>query len=166
MGQMLENKTFDEIQVGDSATVSRALREDDIETWAAVTANPNVMTLKEAAPGEGEFLEASGVGMWGASMFSAIIGTQLPGLGSVTQAVEIRFLRPFPVDQQVTATITVTEKRPDTGSLVVDCRCTDAGARREGVPPPKNTVSTSDGASRWKDEISRSSARRLPPPTR
>ncbi len=122
---MLENKTFDEIQVGDSATVSRSLGEDDIETWAAVTANPNVMRLKEAAPGEGEFLEASGVGMWGASLFSTIIGTQLPGLGSVTRSVEIRFLRALQVGKRVTATITVKEKRPDTGVIVVDCRCTD-----------------------------------------
>ena len=127
MHKMLENKTFDEIQVGDSAAVSRVLRKDDIETWAAVTANPNVMTLKQAAPGEGEFLEASGVGMWGASMFSGIIGTQLPGIGSLTRSIAIRFLRPFPLDQQVTATIRVTEKRPDTGEILVDCRCTDAG---------------------------------------
>lgn len=127
MEQMLENKTFDEIQIGDSATVSRALRKDDIETWAAVTANPNVRTLKEAAPGEGEFLEASGVGMWGVSLFASLIGTQLPGLGSVTRSTAIRFLRPFPVGQRVTATVTVAEKRLDTGSVFFDCRCADVG---------------------------------------
>lgn len=126
MDKMLENKTFDEIQIGDSASVSRVLRKDELETWAAVTANPNVMTLKHAAPGEGEFLEASGVGMWGASMFSSIIGTQLPGIGSVTRSIEIRFRRSFPLEQQVTAIIKVMEKHPDTGDILVDCRCTDA----------------------------------------
>ncbi len=145
MDEMLENKTFDEIQVGDSATVSGALRKDDIETWAAVTANPNVMTLKQAAPGEGEFLEASGVGMWGAALFSTIIGSQLPGLGSVTRAVEIRFQRPFPVGQRVTATVTVTEKRAESGVVVLDCRCTDANGNeiitgRAEVVAPKEKI--------------------------
>lgn len=146
MDEMLENKTFDEIQVGDSASVSAALRKDDIETWAAVTANPNVMTLKEAASGEGEFLEATGVGMWGASMFSTIIGTQLPGLGSVTQSTNVRFLRPFPVGERVTATVTVAEKHPDTGVVVVDLRCTDASgdeiiAGRAEIVAPKEKIS-------------------------
>ena len=146
MGEMLENKTFDEIQVGDTASVSGALRKDDIETWAAVTANPNVMTLQKAAPGEGEFLEASGVGMWAAAMFSSLIGTELPGLGSVTQTADIHFLRPFPVDQRVTATITVVEKRPDTGIVVLDCRCAfDGGDEiivcRAEVVAPKEKIS-------------------------
>jgi phosphotransacetylase/acyl dehydratase len=126
MTEMLENKTFGEIQVGDSATVSAALRRDDIETWAAVTANPNVMTLKQAAPVEGDFLEASGVGTWGAALFSTLIGTKLPGLGSFTRTTEVEFPRPFPVGQRVTATVTVTEKRAESGVVVLNLRCTDA----------------------------------------
>lgn len=146
MNKMLENKTFDEIRIGDSASATGALSKNDIETWAAVTANPNVLTLKEAAPGEGEFLEASGVGMWGATIFSTIIGTQLPGLGSVTRSTQVRFVRPLPVDQPVAATVTVVEKLQDTGVVVLDCRCTDAdGAEiitaRTEVIAPKEKIS-------------------------
>ncbi len=125
MTEMLENKTFDEIQVGNSASVSVALRKDDIETWAAVTANPNIKTVKKAAPCEGDFLEASGVGMWGASLFATIVGTKLPGMGSMVRAAKIEFLKPLPIGQRVTATVTVKEKRPETGTIVVDCRCAD-----------------------------------------
>ncbi len=126
MTEMLENKTFAEIEVGNSASVTRALRKEDIETWAAITANPNIKTVKQAAPSEGDLLEASGISMWGAALFATIIGTKLPGMGSVTRAAEIEFLKPLPIGQPVTSTVVVREKRSDTGVVLVDCRCTDA----------------------------------------
>ena len=42
MAEILENKTFDEIEVGDSAGLTRVLRYEDLETWAAVTGNVNL----------------------------------------------------------------------------------------------------------------------------
>ncbi|MGF1639389.1 MAG: bifunctional enoyl-CoA hydratase/phosphate acetyltransferase [Rhodospirillales bacterium] len=145
MTEMLENKTFDEIRVGDTVSFSGALREEDIETWAAVTANPNVMTLKQAATGEDDFLEASGVGTWGTALFSTLIGTRLPGVGSFTRSAEARFPRPFPVGQPITVTVTVTEKRADEGVVILECRCVDAGGNelitgRAEVVTPKEKI--------------------------
>ena len=45
MTESIENKTFDEIQIGDAASVTRVLRPEDIETWAAVTGNLNLIDL-------------------------------------------------------------------------------------------------------------------------
>ena len=79
MTEMLENKTFDEIQVGNSATMTRALQERDIETWAAVTGNINPVFVGQALAKQGiAEEEGAGSGMWGASLFSTIVGTKLP----------------------------------------------------------------------------------------
>ena len=45
MTESIENRTFDEIQIGDAASVTRALRPEDVETWAAVTGNLNLIDL-------------------------------------------------------------------------------------------------------------------------
>ena len=49
----------------------------------------------------------------------------MPGLGSLTTAADIHFIRPVPIGQRVTATVTVKEKRPESATVVLDCACTD-----------------------------------------
>ena len=42
MTRILENKTLDELRVGDSASIERSLHRGDVRLWAAVTGNPNL----------------------------------------------------------------------------------------------------------------------------
>ena len=54
MTEIIENKTFDEIQIGDVASLTRSLHSKDLETWASVTGNPNLLPAakeEEAALG-------------------------------------------------------------------------------------------------------------------
>ncbi|MCP5364804.1 MAG: bifunctional enoyl-CoA hydratase/phosphate acetyltransferase [Hyphomicrobiales bacterium] len=125
MGEFIENKTFDEINIGDQAKVTRALSPDDVETWAAVTGNVNLIDLDPGPADTSVFAQGGGHAMWGATLFSTLAGTQLPGLGSIATAAEIRFIRPVPVGVPVTATITVTEKRTETQSVIIDCHLVD-----------------------------------------
>jgi hypothetical protein len=53
MAEILENKAFGEIEVGDSASLTRILRYEDLETWAAVTGNVNLVDAVETAAREG-----------------------------------------------------------------------------------------------------------------
>jgi phosphate acetyltransferase len=123
---MFENKTFDEIMVGDSASMTRALRPHDVAMLAAVTGNVNLMTLDETAGGKSMFVQGSGHAAWAATLFSTLAGTKLPGIGSVTKVMDIRFERPIPFGVPVTATLEVTEKRAETGTVILSCRCSDA----------------------------------------
>jgi len=126
MTETLENRTFDEIQVGESASMTRALQKEDIETWAAVTGNINPVFVDQALAKKGiSGEEGSGSGMWGASLFATILGTQLPGLGTITKGTRLQFHHGLRVGVPVTATVTVTEKHTVTGTLFLDCRCVD-----------------------------------------
>ena len=125
MSEMIENRTFDEIEIGDSASISRALRHDDIETWAAVTGNLNLVDLDPGPADSSRFALGAGHTMWGASLFGTLAGTRRPGLGSISTSASIRMLRPITVGETVTATVTVKEKRPESGEVVLDCRLTD-----------------------------------------
>jgi phosphate acetyltransferase len=123
--RMIENKTFDDITIGDSASMTRALHPNDVAMLAAVTGNVNLMTLDETADGKSMFVRGSGHAAWAATLFSTLAGTKLPGIGSITKAFEIHFERPIPYGVTVTATVEVTEKRAGDGTVVLSCRCCD-----------------------------------------
>lgn len=125
MTELIENLTFDEIEVGMSASVERALKREDIETWAAVTGNFNLLDLDPGPFDSSMFAQGGGQTLWGATLFSTVAGTKLPGIGSITKRAQIRFLRPVPVETPVKATVTVVEKRSDEGIVVLDCQLTD-----------------------------------------
>ena len=123
MAEILENKTFDEISVGDSASLTRALRYEELETWAVVTGNANLVDAVECAAREGISQEGSAFGMWGTALFSTIIGTLLPGAGTHIRSARVDYRRPIVLGNELTATVTVAAKNPQDGSLTLDCRC-------------------------------------------
>lgn len=140
MSQLLENKTFDEIRIGDSVSLSRTLRAEEVETWAAVTGNLNLLQVPDT-------LAASGgpYGMWAMILFSSLIGNRLPGPGSTSRSAQVRFHRPFVLGVEVTATVTVAEKHEGDAIVLLDCRCVDANGQelatgRVEVVAPKEKI--------------------------
>jgi phosphotransacetylase len=64
-----------------------------------------------------------GHSLWSGALISGVLGTQLPGPGTVYESQSLQFLRPVRVGDTVTATVTAREKRADGRAIVFDCRC-------------------------------------------
>lgn len=77
----ITNKTYDEIKIGDSATLTRSLSKRDIQLFATVTGDMNPAHLDETYAKTDIFQQIVGHEMWTASMFSVLLGMQLPGPG-------------------------------------------------------------------------------------
>lgn len=67
--------------------------------------------------------------MLGASLISAVPGTRLPGPGTIYLSQDLRFLLPVGIGDTITTTVRVRETRAGHGDVVLDCRCTNQGAR-------------------------------------
>jgi phosphotransacetylase/acyl dehydratase len=117
----IENKTFDEIQVGESAGVVRALDKNDVETWAVMTGNINLIDLDPGPADTSMFTRGGGQAGWATVLFTTLAGTDLPGIGSVTRHVEVAFVKPVGIGVPVTATVTVKEKRAASQTIILDC---------------------------------------------
>ncbi len=76
---MIENRTFDEISVGESASVSRTLTADDIALFATVSGDVNPAHVDPDYAATDMFHHVIAHGMWGSSLISAVLGTELPG---------------------------------------------------------------------------------------
>ncbi|MBS0383747.1 MAG: enoyl-CoA hydratase, partial [Proteobacteria bacterium] len=72
--QYIENKTFDEIEVGDSADLTRTLRREDIELFAVMSGDINPEHVDPEYAGADSFHKVIAHGMWGGSLISALLG--------------------------------------------------------------------------------------------
>ena len=125
---MLENRTFDDIAIGDNASLTKTIRREDIELFAVVTGDVNPAHLDPAYAKTDMFHGVVAHGMLGAGVISALLGTKLPGPGTIYLSQDLRFLSPIRVGDTITASVEVVEKHPERGNLVLDCR----GKTQEG----------------------------------
>ncbi len=128
-GPMIENRTFDDIEIGDTASVTRTLTPDDIRLFAAVSGDVNPAHMDPDYAETDMFHHVVAHGMWGAGLISAVLGTELPGPGTIYRSQSLRFLAPVSVGDIITASVTVTEKAEQDHVILLDCRCVSAGGR-------------------------------------
>lgn len=120
---LIENRTFDEIVVGETASLTRVLTPDDIQLFAAVSGDVNPAHLDPAYAETDMFHRVIAHGMWGAGLISAILGTELPGPGAIYLSQSLRFAKPVGVGDRITASVIVIEKRPEHHVLILACKC-------------------------------------------
>lgn len=121
--EMIENRTFDEIAIGDTASVTRTLCEEDIQLFALVSGDVNPAHLDADYAATDLFHRVIAHGMWGGGLISAVLGTELPGPGAIYLSQSLRFTRPVGLGDAITTSVTVTEKRSEHHVLLLDCRC-------------------------------------------
>lgn len=119
----LENRTFDEIDIGDSASVEHCLTQRDIQLFAIMSGDVNPAHLDEEYARSDLFQKIIAHGMWGGSMISTVLGTQLPGPGTIYLGQTFKFLRPVTIGDTVTARVVVREKDPSKKRIKFDCFC-------------------------------------------
>jgi phosphotransacetylase/acyl dehydratase len=119
----IENSTFDEIEVGQSATLVRTLSREDIELFAVMSGDVNPAHVDEEYAHSDMFHEIIAHGMWGASLISTLLGTKLPGPGTIYLGQTLRFRRPVKVGDTVAVSVTATEKEAEHQRISFDCRC-------------------------------------------
>ncbi len=120
---LITNRTFDEIAIGETASLARTLTPDDIQLFAAVSGDVNPAHLDPAYAETDMFHRVIAHGMWGAGLISAILGTELPGPGAIYLGQSLRFVRPVGLGDTITATVTVIDKKPEHHIVVLDCTC-------------------------------------------
>ena len=123
---MIENRVFDEIAIGDSASLVRTLTQDDIDLFALVSGDVNPAHLDAAFAATDPFHRIVGHGMWSGALISAVLGTKLPGPGTIYLSQELHFLAPIGLGDVITTTVTVLEKGVSQNEVTLGCRCVNA----------------------------------------
>ncbi len=118
---------LDELRVGMTASTAKTITEADILLFAAVSTDTNPMHIDADAAAAGPFKQRVAHGMLTAGLISAVLGTRLPGPGSVYLGQTLRFRTPVKIGDTVTATVEVTDINIDKKRATLTPVCTVAG---------------------------------------
>ena len=121
--EWLENRVFDEIKPGDSASVTREITLDNIILFSAISGDVNPAHLDPEYAATDMFRGIIAQGVLTAGLISAVLGTKLPGPGTIYIAQELKFRAPVSPGDAITATCTVTSLLPEKHRVILDCHC-------------------------------------------
>jgi len=118
------------IHVGDTASLVRDVTPEDVLAMAEVSGDFNPIHINEEYAKTTRFERTIAHGLYGASMVSAILGNDLPGLGTIIISEEFKFLKPIYVGDTVTATVLVNAVNYETKKIQVSFFCTNRKEER------------------------------------
>ena len=122
---------FEELVVGQAATMERTVTDGDVVAYAGITGDDNPVHLDEAAGARSRFGGRVAHGMLSAGYISAAIGTRLPGPGSIYLGQTLKFTAPVRIGDTVTTRVEVLELVPAKRRVKLATRC--ANQRGETV---------------------------------
>jgi phosphate acetyltransferase/phosphate butyryltransferase len=122
---LIRNRTFDEIAVGDSATIERVLTAADVQLLATLYGDGDPQQLDPTCAASPDFHDMIGHGMWGASLISAALGTRLPGAGTTCLEQSLRFHAPVRVGDTLAVRVQAIARDAATRQIRFACRCTN-----------------------------------------
>ncbi len=121
----IRNRTFEEIAIGDTAAIERTLTAEDIQLFAVMSGDVNPQHMDPAFAASTRFHGVIAHGMWGAALISAVLGTRLPGPGTIYLSQTLKFLAPVHIGDTLTIRVTVRSRDEAKKQLVLDCSCID-----------------------------------------
>ena len=134
--RFLVNKTYDEIRVGDSSSLTRTLMPEDVKLFAILTGDVNPSVIDPSYSASGLFREVIAHGMWSGSLISTVLGTQFPGPGTILIDQSLHFSRPVTIGDTITITVTAKQKFDHSKHVNFDCVCTN----QEGLQVVRGTA--------------------------
>ncbi len=103
-------KTFDQLEIGDSASFTKTLSETDVYLFAGITGDMNPAHVDAVSAAQGMFKQRIAHGMLSGSFISTVLAMQLPGPGTIYVGQNLQFRAPVFIGDTVTARVECVEK--------------------------------------------------------
>ncbi len=117
------------LKVGDSASLSKVFTEEEVMQFANISTDTNPIHLDEKYAADSVFGERIVHGMLTASLFSGLIGVELPGEGAIYLGQSLTFKAPVKIGEQVTASVEITKIREDKPIVTLLTLCVNSGGQ-------------------------------------
>ena len=120
---MTSGYCFEDLRVGQTATLSKTITEADILMYSAVSLDTNPIHLDEEVASHSRFGGRIAHGMLSAGLISALLGTRLPGPGTIYMRQSLTFKAPVRIGHTVRAIVEVTDLNLPRKSVTLRTRC-------------------------------------------
>ncbi len=110
---------YSDFKIGMKAELSKTVTDEDIKKFAEVTLDYNPVHMDEEAGKNSIFGKRIAHGMISAGVISGVLGTKLPGEGSIYMAQDLRFMAPVFIGDTITAICEIEELIPEKSRVIL-----------------------------------------------
>lgn len=121
----MKGKSINEIKLGDIASFQKTITESDVYLFARISGDNNPAHINEEHAKNSIFKGRIVHGMLTASLISAVLGTKLPGPGTIYLSQDIKFLAPVKFNDTIKATVEVVEIDLERNKVILNTICTN-----------------------------------------
>jgi len=114
---------FEDISLGQEASLSNTVSEADIVAFADVSGDRNPVHLDADYAATTMLKERIAHGMLSAAYISAVFGMKLPGPGAIYISQTLKFKAPVKIGDTVVTTVKVAELVPEKRRARFECVC-------------------------------------------
>ena len=118
---------FEDLSVGQEASLSKTVTEVDIAAFAEISGDKNPVHLDAQYAAGTIFKERIAHGMLSAAYISAVFGMKLPGPGAIYISQTLSFKAPVKIGETVITTVKVVELIPEKRRARFECVCSVNG---------------------------------------
>ncbi len=101
--------TFNDLKVGQNASLTKTITEEDLSHFIAITGDTNPLHVDESFAKQTFFGQRIAHGMLSASLFSTLVGMHIPGIGAIYKSQTLEFLRPVFIGDTLCAWFEIVE---------------------------------------------------------
>lgn len=116
---------FEDLKIGMSESVTKTITAKDVEMFAEISLDKNPVHIDEEYAAKSIFKTRIAHGILTSGLISAVLGTKLPGEGSIYLSQELKFMAPVFLGDTITATVEVAELIPEKKRVVMNTTCTN-----------------------------------------
>ena len=116
-------KTLHELKPGAHAEFSKTISESDVYLFAGITGDFNPAHINQTYAEATFFKSRIAHGLLTAGFISTVIGTMLPGPGTIYIRQELNFLAPVYINDTITASVEVLEVDVEKNRVLLKTLC-------------------------------------------
>ena len=114
---------FKDLRIGMTDSMTKSFTEKDVLQFAKISADMNPLHIDEEAAKNGLFGKRVAHGILVSGLISAVLGTKLPGEGTIYLGQELRFRKPVFLDDVITAKVEVVELIEEKSMAILNTTC-------------------------------------------
>lgn len=120
---MEDVKDIYKFKVGDSASVSRTISKQDVVKMAQLTGDYNPIHIDENYASKTAFKKCIAHGLFCEGLISALLGTTMPGEGTVIVSQSFWFRKPVFISDMITATVKISDIDYEKNKILLASTC-------------------------------------------
>lgn len=115
-------KTYELLNIGDKDSFEKTLSESDVYLFSGITGDFNPAHINEKESMQTKFGGRIVHGMLTGSLISTVIGTKLPGTGTIYLQQDLQFVKAVRIGDTIRAEVEVVEKL-EKGRVLLKTQC-------------------------------------------